>query len=80
MPRWITRKTPDGREVEPPRRCYDPATIAAIPGVRTLEECVQLMLRKDERITGNPDQPRIEIMRGESVVGCFEITRDQPPP
>ena len=80
MPRWITRKTLDGREVEPPRRCYDPATIAAIPGVRTIEECVHLMLGNGERITGKFDQARIEIMRSGSVVGYFEITGEHPPP
>jgi hypothetical protein len=80
MPRWITRRTVDGREAEPPRRCYDPVTIAAIPGVRTIEECLHLMLRKGERITGKLDEARIDIERDGSIVGYFEITREQPPP
>jgi hypothetical protein len=78
MPRWITRKTVDGLEVAPPRRCYDPATIAAIPGVRTVEECVQTLLGKDERIDNGLDQPKIPIKRGNSLVGYFEITREHP--
>ena len=80
MPRWIMRKTLDGREVGPPRHCYDPATIAAIPGIRTIEECVHLMLRKGESIRGTFDLPRIEILDGDEVVGYFEITRQHPPP
>jgi hypothetical protein len=78
MPRWITRRTLDGVGVAPPEHCYEPATIAAIPGVRTIEECVLQMLREDERIDGELDQPRISIKRGDEVIGYFEITRRQP--
>lgn len=79
-PRWITRRANDGSVIDPPVRCYDPASIAAIPGVRTLEECVRLLLKKDETIVGGLDQPRIIIKRGDAVVGYFEVVRAQPDP
>jgi hypothetical protein len=68
----------DGEVLEPPTRCYGPASIAAIPGVRTVEECVRLSLKHGESIVGELDQPRIPIKLGESVVGFFEIVRASP--
>jgi hypothetical protein len=68
----------DGEVLEPPTRCYDPASIAAIPGVRTVEECVRLSLKQGESIVGELDQPRIPIKLGESVVGFFEVVRASP--
>jgi translation initiation factor IF-1 len=38
------------------------------------------MLGEGERIAGKLDQSRIEIKRGDMVVGYFEITRQHPPP
>jgi hypothetical protein len=78
MPRWITKKSVDGTALDPPARCYDAATIAAIPGVRTIEECVRVLLEEDESIVGGLDQSRIPIKRGNAVVGYFEIQRMQP--
>jgi hypothetical protein len=78
MPRWITRKSVDGAVVEPPTRCYDPASIAAIPGVRTIEECVRFLLEDDESIEGGLDQPTIAIKRGEALVGYIEVSRMHP--
>jgi hypothetical protein len=75
MRRWITRKTLGGIAVERPRRCYDAASIIAIPGMRTIDECVHLMLREDEVIVDSLDQLTIHIKRAGAVVGYFEITR-----
>src|SRR5688572_29837639 len=41
MPRWITRRTMDGVQVKHPIPCYGRTSIAAVPGMRTLEECVR---------------------------------------
>jgi hypothetical protein len=78
MPRWITRKTLDGLEVAPPMRCHDPESIAAVPGIYTIEECVHILLGKDEAIDDEFDRARIPIRRGNAVVGYLEVTRERP--
>jgi hypothetical protein len=58
-----------------PSPCYDPASIAAIPGLRTAAESVRLLLNEGESITGGLEQAVIEIIRGDMIVGYFEIQR-----
>lgn len=78
MPRWVTIKAVDGAVVVPPTRCYDPATIAAIPGLRTIDECVRFLLEDDESIEGGLEQTKIPIKRGEALVGYLEVSRMHP--
>ena len=75
MTQLITKMSVDGAVLEPSAPCYDPASIAAIPGVRTIEECVRVLLEKDETIVGGLDQAMIPIKRGDTIIGYFEIER-----
>ena len=75
MPRWITRKTIDGVQVQPPIPCYDRTSVVAVPGIRTVEECVNLLLDEDEQIVGDLDEWVIAIQREGTVVGYLEIRR-----
>jgi hypothetical protein len=74
MPRTLIRKTPEGVVIGEPRQCYGMTAIAAVPGMRTVEEWVHVLLAEDEMIVGGFEQPRIAIKRGEVVVGYFEVT------
>ena len=65
----------DGVQVKQPIPCYERASIAAVPGMRTVEECVNLLLDEDEQIVGDLDEWTIAIQRAGTVVGYLEIRR-----
>jgi hypothetical protein len=69
----------DGVQVKHPIPCYGRTSIAAVPGMRTLEECVRLLLEEGEQIVGDLDQPTIAIQRAGTVVGYLEITTPPDP-
>jgi hypothetical protein len=76
MSRWVTRRTVDGIEVEPPRACFDPGTIIAQPGRMTIEECVAMLVNQDECCLGASNKR--PIRRGAELVGYIDITEVSP--
>jgi hypothetical protein len=76
MSRWVTRRTIEGFEVEPPRACFDPGTIVAQPGRMTVEECVAMLVSQDERCLGASNKRPIK--RGAELVGYIDITEVSP--
>jgi hypothetical protein len=79
MSRWITRKDVDGRQVKPPIHCYDETSIVAVPGLRTVEQCVRILLAEDEQIVGGLNRGIVPIQREGTVVGYLEIQGPQDP-
>jgi hypothetical protein len=79
MSRWITRKTLDGVLIRHPIPCYDETSIAAIPGMRTVEECARLLLEEGEQIVGDLHQRIVAIHRTGTAVGYLEISRADDP-
>jgi hypothetical protein len=73
---WVTRRTIEGFEVEPPRACFDPGTIIAQPGRMTIEECVAMLVREDERCLGASGKRPIK--RGAELVGYIDISEVSP--
>jgi hypothetical protein len=78
MPRFLVRRTTDGVAIGPARQCYGVTAVVAVPGVRTVEEWVHALLEDDESVVGALDQPKITIVRGDDVVGYFEIVHSDP--
>ena len=76
MPQWVTRRTIDGFEVNPPRACLDPDTIIAQPGRMTVEECVAMLVAQDECCLGASNKRPIK--RGAELVGYIEISEVSP--
>jgi hypothetical protein len=57
-------------------RCFVKNAIVAEPGLRTVEECIALLLRDGEVCEGAED--RRKILSGDRTAGYIEITREQP--
>jgi hypothetical protein len=54
--RWVVRRDTKGRQVGEPLRCFLPGAIVAEPGLRTLEQCITILLIDGECAEGNSDK------------------------
>jgi hypothetical protein len=72
--RWIVRRDVDGKEVGDPLRCYDQNVIIAVPGVRSIEQCLVDLLRPGEECLGQGEKR--PIMFYGKYVGHIETRRD----
>jgi hypothetical protein len=74
--RWVVRRSVDGYEAAPPMRCLADDTIAAEPGLRSVAECVAILLEEGERCEGVSDKR--PVRKFGQLVGYIEISREYP--
>lgn len=74
--RWVLRKGLNGSRESALVRCFVKNAIVAEPGLRTVEECIALLLRDGE--VCKDVEGHMEIHRGDGIAGYIEITREQP--
>jgi len=70
--RRIVRLDLEGREVRKPLRCIFPGAIAAEPGIRTIEQCIAMLLIDGESAEGDSDR-RVVTQAGK-VVGYIDLS------
>lgn len=74
--RWVTRRDVSGKALGEPLRCFLPHAIVAEPGLRSVDQCVQLLVEKGETCVG--DEEHRLIMNHGTVVGHIDVTRERP--
>lgn len=76
MPKWVIRRTIDGRAVSEAKFCTELRPILKGTGVRAVDDCIDELLVEGERI--GPGTHRKRIMRGDRLVGFIEVTDSHP--
>jgi hypothetical protein len=75
MAKSVIRKDLREHPVSDPLPCVDAREMIYRPAARTVEECVQLLLSKEEICLGRT--ARRQIMNGAKLVGFIEIVEDR---
>lgn len=74
--RWAIRRDVFGKAEGEALRCFLPHAIVAEPGLRSIDQCVSMLLGEGETCAGG-DQDQV-ILRNGQVVGHICITREKP--
>jgi hypothetical protein len=74
---WVARMNVDHAPVGDPLRCFLSDAIVAVPGVRTVEQCIADLVTSGETVIG--DSNKRPIMKSGQLVGYISITRRESP-
>jgi hypothetical protein len=74
--RWVVRRSLDGYEAAPPMKCLADDSIAAEPGLRSVAQCVAILLEDGESCEGVSDKR--PVLKDGQLVGYIDISREYP--